>query len=65
MEQLFELKTENLALREQITQRDVLITQLLERIQLLEARLAQDSHNSSKPPYLPPMRWLLSAHLKK
>ena len=49
-QQIFELKTENLALREQITQRDALVAQLLERIQLLEARLAQDSHNSSKPP---------------
>src|SRR5690242_16097891 len=38
-----ELETENAALREQVRA-------LLERVQELEARLAKDSHNSSKPP---------------
>jgi hypothetical protein len=37
------LKAENMALREQITA-------LLERVQELQGRLAQDSHNSGKPP---------------
>jgi transposase len=37
------LKTENAALREQVTV-------LAARVQELEARLAKDSHNSSKPP---------------
>jgi transposase len=38
-----ELEAENAALREQVRA-------LLERVQELEARLAKDSHNSSKPP---------------
>ena len=38
-----ELEAENVALREQVRA-------LLERVQELEARLAKDSHNSSKPP---------------
>lgn len=37
-------------LREQLASREALITQLVERIQNLETQLAQDSHNSSKPP---------------
>lgn len=42
-EEIATLKTENATLREQMTA-------LLERVQELEARLAKDSHNSSKPP---------------
>jgi transposase len=42
-EEIAELKAENAALREQVRG-------LLERVQGLEARLAKDSHNSSKPP---------------
>lgn len=45
-----ELKTENVLLREQVASQAVLIAQLIERIQVLEERLSQDSHNSSKPP---------------
>ena len=37
------LEAENAALHEQVQV-------LLERVQVLEARLAKDSHNSSKPP---------------
>jgi transposase len=37
-------------LREQLASGEALIAQLVERVQILEARLAQDSHNSSKPP---------------
>lgn len=37
-------------LRVQVVEQAALIEQLGERIQELEARLAQDSHNSSKPP---------------
>ena len=42
-ERIAELEAENAALREQVTV-------LAERVQELEARLAKDSHNSSKPP---------------
>ena len=49
-EQLEQLKSENAQLREQLATQEALIAQLVERIQSLEGRLAQDSHNSSKPP---------------
>jgi transposase len=56
-EELQRLQAENESLREQIkqqdrqlAQRDELITQLLQRVQALEERLAKDSHNSSLPP---------------
>jgi transposase len=56
-QELEQLKSENAQLgeqvacqREQIASQDTLIGQLVERIQVLEARLSQDSHNSSKPP---------------
>lgn len=42
-EEIAELKVENAVLRGQVQA-------LLERVQALEARLARDSHNSSKPP---------------
>jgi len=42
-ERITELEAENAALREQLTV-------VLARMRLLEARLAKDSHNSSKPP---------------
>lgn len=42
-EEIALLRAENAALREQNAV-------LLERVQHLEARLAKDSHNSSKPP---------------
>jgi transposase len=42
-EDIAALKAENAALREQVSV-------LVARVQELEARLAKDSHNSSKPP---------------
>src|SRR5215472_16814306 len=42
-ERIAELEAENAALREQVTV-------LAERLHELEARVAKDSHNSSKPP---------------
>src|SRR5262249_58944519 len=42
-ERIAELEAENALLREQVTS-------LLARVQDLQARLAKDSHNSSKPP---------------
>lgn len=45
-----QLKAENENLREQLAQAQALNAQLVERLQKLEVRLAQDSHNSSKPP---------------
>ncbi|WP_295430094.1 IS66 family transposase [uncultured Thiodictyon sp.] len=48
--ELARLRAENASLRAQLAQQAVLTEQLLERIQELEARLAKDSHNSSKPP---------------
>ena len=42
-ERIAELEAENAALREQVTV-------LAQRLHELEARLAKDSHNSSKPP---------------
>jgi transposase len=44
------LRAENAALRAQVAQQATQIDQLLQRIRELEARLAKDSHNSSKPP---------------
>ncbi len=49
-QQIEQLKNENALLREQLASRDALNVQLVERIQVLETRLAQNSHNSSKPP---------------
>lgn len=49
-EELIELRAENQALREQLGQREELIAQLLQRVQVLEERLSKDSHNSSLPP---------------
>jgi transposase len=49
-EELTQLQAENQALREQLAQRDKLIDQLLQRVDVLEKRLAKDSHNSSLPP---------------
>jgi transposase len=49
-ERIKQLETANAQLREQIGSRDALIAQLVERIQALEERISQDSHNSSKPP---------------
>jgi len=37
-------------LRERVAEQTALIAHLRERIQELEARLAKDSHNSSRPP---------------
>jgi transposase len=41
---------ENAALRAQVAEQAAQIAQLLQRVRELEARLAKDSHNSSKPP---------------
>jgi transposase len=56
-EELIRPRAENQMLREQIeqkdnqlTQRDELIAQLLQRVQRLEKQLAKDSHNSHFPP---------------
>ncbi len=49
-EELQRLQAESETLREQITQRDELITQLLQRVQVLEERVGKNSHNSSLPP---------------
>jgi transposase len=49
-QELASVKIENVQLREQLAARDTLIAQLTERVQKLEAKLALDSHNSSKPP---------------
>ena len=49
-EELDQLKLDYALLRDQLTSQQILNTTLVERIQALEARLAQDSHNSSKPP---------------
>jgi transposase len=48
--ELVRLRAENAALRAQLAQQATLIEQLLLRIQELEARLAKNSRNSSKPP---------------
>jgi transposase len=49
-EKIKQLETENALLREQLASQTAMIAQLVERIQALEERLSQDSHNSSKPP---------------
>jgi len=46
-ERAAKLEAESAALREQVREQ---VRALLERVQVLEARLAKDSHNSSKPP---------------
>lgn len=48
--ELERLRAENAALRAQVAQQAAAIEQLLRRVQELEARLAKDSHNSSRPP---------------
>ena len=59
-QELAQLRTENAQLREQLAARDTLMAHLVERLQALETRLAQDSHNSSKPPQV----MALSVHQK-
>jgi transposase len=54
--ELERLREENAALRALVAQQAALIEQLLRRVQELEARLAKDSHNSSKPPSSDGMR---------
>jgi len=54
--ELERLREENAALRAVVAQQAALIEQLLRRVQELEARLAKDSHNSSKPPSSDGMR---------
>lgn len=49
-EKIVQLEAKNAQLVEQLASRETLIAQLVQRIQALEARLALDSHNSSKPP---------------
>ena len=49
-QEIAQLKSENATLREQLASQTALNVQLVERIQALEERLSQDSHNSSKPP---------------
>ena len=52
-EEMVRLKAENAALRERVRELLVLrdqVARLAQRVQELEARLAKDSHNSSKPP---------------
>jgi len=56
-EELIQLRAEKQVLREKIeqrenqrAQRDELIAQVLQRVQVLEERLSKDSHNSSLPP---------------
>jgi transposase len=48
--ELARLRAENAALRAQVAEQAAQIAQLLQRVRELEARLAKDSHNSSKPP---------------
>src|SRR5258708_2615908 len=49
-ERIAELETENARLRAAYATLREQVARLLERVQVLEARLAKDSHNSSKPP---------------
>ncbi len=49
-EELDQLKIDYALLQDKFKSQEVLIAKLVERLQVLEARLAQDSHNSSKPP---------------
>lgn len=50
------LRQENAELRTLVAEQAALIEQLQQRIQELEARLAKDSHNSSKPPSSDPLQ---------
>ncbi len=49
-QQLATKELEIAQLREQLASGDTLIAQLVQRVETLEAQIAQDSHNSSKPP---------------
>jgi transposase len=49
-EELIQPRAENQTLRDQLAQRDTLIEQVLQRVDVLEKRLAKDSHKSSLPP---------------
>lgn len=49
-QEIEQLKSENALLREHLAAPTTLNIQLVARIQALEERLSQDSHNSSKPP---------------
>src|SRR5258708_1287921 len=49
-ERIAELETENARLRADYATLREQVARLLERVQVLEGRLAKDSHNSSKPP---------------
>ncbi len=49
-EELLQLRQENKELHERLAQRDALIAHLQQRVQVLEERLAKDSHNSHLPP---------------
>lgn len=49
-ERLIELEQENTWLKEQLEQRDELIAQLQQRLEVLEKRMNKDSHNSHLPP---------------
>jgi transposase len=49
-EELLQLRQENKELHERLAQRDALIAHLQQRMQVLEERLAKDSHNSHLPP---------------
>src|SRR5258708_34115626 len=49
-ERIAELETENARLRADYATLREQVAGLLERVQVLEGRLAKDSHNSSKPP---------------
>lgn len=49
-ERLIELEQENRLLKEQVQQRDDLIAQLQQRLEVLEKHLSKDSHNSHLPP---------------
>ena len=45
-QEITQLKSENAQLREQLASQTALNVQLVQRIQALEERLSQDSHNS-------------------
>ncbi len=51
------MREENATLHALVAQQAALIEQLLQRVRELEARLAKDSHNSSKPPITGRGRW--------
>src|SRR5260221_9608239 len=54
-ERIAELEAENARIHALYEQSQEQIVRLLARVQELEARLAQDSHNSSKPPASDPL----------